>query len=1722
MENNKLDIKDFLLKSNINDSDRILMTNSTYGHYAAAMTIRTFREQVLEPLIGETKNGMELVLLQSMEQYNAIIQKNEKTMYVILGGGKIRQVFIGRYLFATGVGSLGGMDNVVEEIDEPNDSDETLVLMQRPGEKEWTKGVMTSGGGGGGGNTGASIRLTSLMMGNSVTTIPGKEVVLEFNYVSEYYDDQTDTGPGTARVTVNGMVVSTQSVPQGDNHINVTSWLTDGVNTVNIRVTNSLGSFRALTYTVNVMNMSISSTFDASLPVTDGTFSFRYTPVGSLQKTVYFLIDGMLEASYDTNVSNRQLTQSLPNKGHGSHILEVYMKTTVDEVSIESNHLFYDLICVSQGNSTPIIASAFNQITADQYSTIVIPYCVYDPTSAETDITLEVNGTTVSTLRVDSTPKWWSYKLNTVGIIKMSIVCKGVKKIFELEITQSSIDVEAEKNDLELYLSSMGRSNNETNREEWSFTHGQKTVGAQLTAFNWATNGWLTDDSGNVALKLSGDARVHIPLKVFEKDIRLLGKTIEIEFATSEVTDYEAVIASCLDNGKGFKITAQEAVFSGDTTTINSRFKEEERIRISFVIDERSQHRLMYSYINGINSGTKQYAENESFAQVNPQGITLGSNKCILYVYNIRVYDNNLNQFQILNNYIADMDDLNRKIELYGRNQIFNEAGEITYNKVCDFIPCMTITGALPQYKGDKKTVEVTYEDRINPVKSFQATNCQIDVQGTSSQYYPRKNYKTKFRGGFTMTETGEHVSGYKLNENSIPATVFCEKADFAESSGTHNTGLANLINDTLKELGYLTPPQVDDSKVRTTVEGFPIVIFHKEKANDQPVFLGKYNFNTDKAAEETFGFTDPSKTRCIEFRNNTSPRVLFKESEFTRMDEKNKTPEWMDDFEYRYPDSDEFLAGFENDPVPHDFKRLCDWIVACKGNDRKFKEEAHLYFNIPNLLSYFCLTELLGMVDQRAKNMFFTTWDGLIWYLIFYDNDTCLGINNEGEIVFNYDIETRPGNENVWNAYESELWKNVQLAFKDDIGELYRRLRTEDILSYEKVYNYMNKNQSDKWCEAIYNADSKFKYIDPMIEGYWDYGKGGYTYTGEYLYALQGSRADHRKWWLYNRFRYMDSKYNTGQYFGDTATMRLYTPATWAGIAPNADFTLTPYADQYLRVRFGSVDRGGEEPAKKDVPTLIIAPDNITFNDTETIIYGASLLKSVGDLSAKYPGTVDMSSASRLEELIIGSSVPGYINQNLKNVVVKSNKLLRRINIENCPLFTDSLNLSGCESIEEIYARGSGISSVVLPAGGNLRIMQLPSSIRNLRITNQQKLTDAGFSVDGVNNLMTLVLENVGFDVFEFLNLCLKAEPKALERVRLIDIKGTAPNSRVLSQMSNMGGIDAAGNDIDKPICTGDVNIRIMYSNDLTVFNQLFPELKITYEKLAVYFRDKLVEQKLVSKYDTNGDGYLEMSEIRMVTYMDKSVMSYTDVVNFDEFEQFENVEIIYENSFRDCKKLESIKLPPKLHTIGQSAFENCFSLKEITIPDSVRVIHGIPFQNCVLLKEFVARNITSRLDYICSMCTSLKRAVITGPYTIVGKNSFQECSELEEVILSDTVTAFEGRVFFRTGLRSFTLPPLLEKMEWDTFFECKKLESVTIPATIKSIGGATFYGCIELKEVIIHAVIPPSLLRDTFTYANPGVIVYVPDESVNVYKTAEGWSQYASKIRPLSQRQS
>lgn len=228
-----------------------------------------------------------------------------------------------------------------------------------------------------------------------------------------------------------------------------------------------------------------------------------------------------------------------------------------------------------------------------------------------------------------------------------------------------------------------------------------------------------------------------------------------------------------------------------------------------------------------------------------------------------------------------------------------------------------------------------------------------------------------------------------------------------------------------------------------------------------------------------------------------------------------------------------------------------------------KFINELKDHFNLEYLATYFIMTEVFECYDSRGKNCMMASWGPLkeggeyIWYPIFYDIDTQLGINNTGIPSFEFNVDaTEAGN---YSTSDSILWNNFYKFFKgSQILNKYKNLRNQDS-SYDKLKNppLQSVDYLEKWYtfeEGITknianrgkrpliatNLDMFYKYITitnpkaesqgvayiPGADGVFDYDR-----DGTYFYALQGDRSQSRRQFLTNRLEYIDSWLNQGNY---------------------------------------------------------------------------------------------------------------------------------------------------------------------------------------------------------------------------------------------------------------------------------------------------------------------------------------------------------------------------------------------------------------------------------------------------------------------------------------------------------------------------------------------------------------------------------------------------------------
>lgn len=79
-----------------------------------------------------------------------------------------------------------------------------------------------------------------------------------------------------------------------------------------------------------------------------------------------------------------------------------------------------------------------------------------------------------------------------------------------------------------------------------------------------------------------------------------------------------------------------------------------------------------------------------------------------------------------------------------------------------------------------------------------------------------------------------------------------------------------------------------------------------------------------------------------------------------------------------------------------------------------------------------------------------------------------------------------------------------------------------------------------------------------------------------------------------------------------------------------------------------------------------------------------------------------------------------------------------------------------------------------------------------------------------------------------------------------------------------------------------------------------------------------------------------------------------------------------------------------------------------------------------------------------------------------------------------------------------------------YNAFKGYTSLYSVSLPSSISSIGIGAFEGCRALELIVCEAITPPTLRTSTFYEVDKSIPVYVPNESIVLYKTSDGWKDF------------
>lgn len=1368
-----------------------------------------------------------------------------------------------------------------------------LALTNKSGAEIASADIPAGGGGGGDAST------TKIVLDAAVSkTIikEGDSAMLTWTYDHQYSSgDEKGTSTGQkATVSIEMkrgatvMYADTQhDVSKGTYTLDLTKYLLLGTTDIYVRATTTdpttgKTQTRQSYVSVKAVTLALSSSFNIAECVAKGGYgvseavSIPFAVSGSGDKTVTLYLDGHQWDSQTvkrSGTTNGSFSLSMSGVSIGRHTVQIVAEMEASaELTLKSESIYFDIL--KAGHNAPYIGTKLTfgdgRIFADdhltptietgQYEQVRFDFVAYDPTTTPATVGVWRDGIRTQTVSVPRTTQVYTNRFLEQGDVAMVLKCGTTEYKLNVKVTESGIDLSEATAGLVLKLTAAGRSNAESNPAEWSYNDVQTA----FEGFDWQSNGWTGD-----ALKLTNGANVEIGYKPFGNDATTTGATYEMELTCTNVTDRRGTVVDCMTGGVGFRLTTQEALMrTGAGSEVGTKFASGLTLKIAFVVQEKKGNRLMMLYVNGILCGAKQYASTDSLLQAEPTNIRITSESADVEVRNLRVYSRALGDDEELANYEVDRPTSDEMVVLFEKNQVMDDEGtDVDIDKLRAMgKSVMRIVGDvnLVNQTNNKKfevPVDIYFYSAYGKEYDFIIYQCGLRIQGTSSTTYPRKNYRIYFsrseKYGTKLYVNGVEVADFKYSfkPDARPIDIFCLKADFSDSSSTHNTGAVRVVNDIWKRCGWLTPPQMaykGNYDVRIGVDGFPIDLFYDNNGTGENVYLGKYNFNNEKSGsgiiygfEGIEGFNDEAalkggrnKCICLEFLNNSETLCLFGTSNMDTFD---------DALEFRFKADDTWATAHEEDKAA--VKRLWEWIYSCKGNPTKFLNEYAEYFGNDSPFAWYLITDYFMAVDNRAKNMMLVTWDGLIWYFIPYDMDTVFGERNDSVLKYDYTITWETMDESIGSyafaGHDSVLWELVR-GCPDKLREVADKLRST--MSLEYVLKVFNEEMMGNWCERIYNKDGIYKYIKPLTEGVTT--ADGTTSHYDYLYALQGSRYAHRTYTIQNRFALLDSQYVCGTYRKDSF-------AAYFGYkfgSDNRKIRITASERYFFGYGYTSGTPHESAVLAEDTGSQVelTLDTDLIVNDPQ-YIYGASRIMGLDltDVSHAILQTLNLNNCSALRTLDVSC---GQTQTTLNALLVNGCRNLRTLNMTGLKSgsFT-GIDLSNNTKLETLKAGKTALTGVNFAQGAPLTSVTLPATLQTLELRYLGKLTTSGLTLEGTSNINRLVVDNCpGVDWQTLHARC--GNVKYL-RVTGIDMEG---DGSLLASLMQTGGVDENGGNVESCRLVGTYRLtRYKDDEEYEALQQHFPELNIEQPEYTMLERaETIADDACISNLD-NETGY-------------------------------------------------------------------------------------------------------------------------------------------------------------------------------------------------------------------------------------------------------------------------
>ena len=531
-----------------------------------------------------------------------------------------------------------------------------------------------------------------------------------------------------------------------------------------------------------------------------------------------------------------------------------------------------------------------------------------------------------------------------------------------------------------------------------------------------------------------------------------------------------------------------------------------------------------------------------------------------------------------------------------------------------------------------------------------------------------------------------------------------------------------------------------------------------------------------------------------------------------------------------------------------------------------KMLEECENYLCMDSVVFHYLFIERHSMVDNVAKNTFWSTEDGLVWNLTKdYDNDTSDGNNNQGALELTYGLE--PGDVDAGGTSIFNAGNSVWLRF---IRGLYS--------TCQRVYQALDTSQGDMpsaWsAEAYLDAFNKWQSVIPercWIEDYYrKYIRPYEVYNDDmFLDMHEGGKKTYQR----KQYETYQNYYISSKYFGSSCKTNYFTMRPNGQDLSSFKIPITLYADCYIHGAFGS---GTENPnfsqrCKRNTLVEMISPiDNAT--DATTYIFPANLYQSLGNkdtgLNSLKLEQFTVTSAKKLRTLALGTYTSDTVNTALNTIGIGSCENLEELHVAKMRgEGLAALDLTQAPGIKKVDARDSGFTSVLIASGAPLKSLEMnkPNSIVLSDLTELQTLNfqdpTALTKVD-IDNIDTSYINSKEHildlvDSSKFANARLLNVKWVLQNEDADEINTSNNTIRTLEMLKNTKFVTNNGQTIPQTATlSGELRIpESVYngSNSVGIYNTYAKDT--VYPNLDIIFEGSNAKMPKVSIYNGNNE---------------------------------------------------------------------------------------------------------------------------------------------------------------------------------------------------------------------------------------------------------------------------